>query len=81
MTPGKRFLLIFFAVYLVGAIAIIVLYGPPGYSQAYMDQYEEEHQRYLEITKSTHKMRAPSFKGLRDDKLPDECVLERPRGR
>jgi bifunctional non-homologous end joining protein LigD len=36
---------------------------------------------YLEITKSTHKMRAPSFKGLRDDKLPDECVLERPRGR
>jgi bifunctional non-homologous end joining protein LigD len=36
---------------------------------------------YLEITKSTRKMRAPSFKGLRDDKLPDECVLERPRGR
>ncbi|HET9309843.1 MAG TPA: non-homologous end-joining DNA ligase, partial [Actinomycetota bacterium] len=34
---------------------------------------------YLEITKSTHKMRAPSFKGLRDDKLPEECVLERPR--
>jgi bifunctional non-homologous end joining protein LigD len=34
---------------------------------------------YLELTKSTHKMRAPSFKGLRDDKLPDECVLERPR--
>ena len=34
---------------------------------------------YLEITKSTRKMRAPSFKGLRDDKLPDECVLERPR--
>ncbi len=36
---------------------------------------------YLEITKSTHKMRAPSFKGLRDDKLPEDCVLERPRGR
>ena len=31
---------------------------------------------YLEITKSTKKMRAPSFKGLRPDKLPDECVLE-----
>ncbi len=31
---------------------------------------------YLEITKSTHKMRAPSFKGLRPDVLPDECVLE-----
>jgi DNA ligase D-like protein (predicted ligase)/DNA ligase D-like protein (predicted polymerase)/DNA ligase D-like protein (predicted 3'-phosphoesterase) len=34
---------------------------------------------YLEITRSTHKMRAPSFKGLRDDKLPEDCVLERPR--
>ena len=31
---------------------------------------------YLEITKSTKKMRAPSFKGLRDDKSPEECVLE-----
>ena len=35
---------------------------------------------YLEITKSTKKMRAPSFKGLRDDKTPEECVLERPKG-
>lgn len=31
---------------------------------------------YLEITKSTKKMRAPSFKGLRDDKAPEDCVLE-----
>jgi len=36
---------------------------------------------YLEITKSTKKMRAPSFKGLRDDKVPEDCVLELPRGR
>ena len=36
---------------------------------------------YLEITKGTGKMRAPSFKGLRPDKSPDQCVLERPRGR
>ncbi|HSD48505.1 MAG TPA: non-homologous end-joining DNA ligase [Actinomycetota bacterium] len=35
---------------------------------------------YLEMTKSTGKMRAPSFKGLRDDKAPEDCVLERPRG-
>ncbi len=34
---------------------------------------------YLEITKSTNKFRAPSFKGLRHDKAPEECVLERPR--
>jgi bifunctional non-homologous end joining protein LigD len=33
---------------------------------------------YLEITKSTGKMRAPSFRGLRPDKTPDECVLEPP---
>ncbi len=31
---------------------------------------------YLEITKGAKKMRAPSFKGLRPDKTPDECVLE-----
>jgi DNA ligase D-like protein (predicted ligase)/DNA ligase D-like protein (predicted polymerase)/DNA ligase D-like protein (predicted 3'-phosphoesterase) len=31
---------------------------------------------YLEITKSTGKMRAPVFKRLRPDKLPDECQLE-----
>jgi len=36
---------------------------------------------YLEITKGTGKMRAPSFKGLRPDKTPDECALERPKGR
>ncbi|HZD17353.1 MAG TPA: non-homologous end-joining DNA ligase [Actinomycetota bacterium] len=36
---------------------------------------------YLEITKSTKKMRAPSFKGLREDKAPEDCVLELPKGR
>jgi bifunctional non-homologous end joining protein LigD len=35
---------------------------------------------YLELTKGTGKMRAPSFKGLRDDKGPEDCVLERPKG-
>jgi DNA ligase D-like protein (predicted ligase)/DNA ligase D-like protein (predicted polymerase)/DNA ligase D-like protein (predicted 3'-phosphoesterase) len=33
---------------------------------------------YLEMTKSTGKMRAPVFKHLRPDKLPEDCVLERP---
>ncbi len=36
---------------------------------------------YLEITKGTKKMRAPSFKGLREDKAAEECVLEPARGR
>jgi hypothetical protein len=34
---------------------------------------------YLEITKGSKKMRAPSFKGLREDKTPEDCVLELPR--
>jgi bifunctional non-homologous end joining protein LigD len=36
---------------------------------------------YLEMTKSTNKMRAPSFKGLRPDKTADEAVLEPPISR
>ena len=33
---------------------------------------------YLEMTKSTRKMRAPVFLRMREDKLPEDCVLERP---
>ncbi len=33
--------------------------------------------RYLEIT-GAGKMRGPSFRGLREDKAPEDCVLERP---
>ncbi len=33
---------------------------------------------YLEMTKSTGKMRAPTYLWLRDDKTADECVLEVP---
>jgi hypothetical protein len=29
------------------------------------------------MTKGTGKMRAPVFKRLREDKLPEDCVLER----
>ncbi|MEX1262735.1 MAG: non-homologous end-joining DNA ligase [Actinomycetota bacterium] len=32
--------------------------------------------RFLEITKSSEKMRAPSFRGLRPDLAPEDCVLE-----
>jgi bifunctional non-homologous end joining protein LigD len=32
---------------------------------------------YLQIT-TVGKLRAPSFKGLRDDKAPEDCLLERP---
>jgi len=33
---------------------------------------------YLELTRKAGKMRAPSFKGLRPDKDPEDCVLEPP---
>jgi bifunctional non-homologous end joining protein LigD len=33
---------------------------------------------YLEMTR-TGKLRAPSYKGLRTDKLPEDCILERPK--
>jgi bifunctional non-homologous end joining protein LigD len=33
---------------------------------------------YLQMTKSTGKMRAPSFKGMRPDVAPEDCVLEPP---
>ncbi|MET0801265.1 MAG: non-homologous end-joining DNA ligase [Actinomycetota bacterium] len=36
--------------------------------------------RYLEMTKSTRKMRAPSFRGMRADVPPEECVMEPPLG-
>jgi DNA ligase D-like protein (predicted ligase)/DNA ligase D-like protein (predicted polymerase)/DNA ligase D-like protein (predicted 3'-phosphoesterase) len=35
---------------------------------------------YQEMTASTGRMRAPSFKGLRPDREPDEAVLEPPAG-
>jgi ATP-dependent DNA ligase len=34
---------------------------------------------YLAMT-SAGKLRAPSYKGLRPDKLPEDCLLERPAG-
>jgi bifunctional non-homologous end joining protein LigD len=37
--------------------------------------------RFLEMTKSTRKMRAPSFRGLRPDVPPEDCVLEPVTGR
>jgi bifunctional non-homologous end joining protein LigD len=33
---------------------------------------------YLQVTEGGRKLRAPSFKGLRDDVLPEDCVLVAP---
>jgi F0F1-type ATP synthase membrane subunit b/b' len=48
----KRFLAVLLAVYTLGGVVIIALWGPPGYTRAYMDRYEHEHETYLEIIKS-----------------------------
>ncbi len=51
MSP-KRFLLTLLIVYIVLAIPPIVLFGGPNYSQDYLDEYGDEHDVYLSITKS-----------------------------
>ena len=52
MSPAKRFLLIFFVVYMAGSIVWAVLFGPPGFSSDYLAQNKTDHEHYLEITKS-----------------------------
>lgn len=54
MSPAKKFLLIFFGVALVVWIGANAVLGPPGYSRAYLDEYQTEHEHYLEITKSPY---------------------------
>lgn len=51
MSAG-RFFAIFFAVYMVIAIAVNVLWGPPGMSTGYLDEYAADHDRYIQIKKS-----------------------------
>lgn len=52
MSPVKRYLLIFFGVYIGGALLANFLWGPPGLSREYEKQYGKEHEHYLEIIKS-----------------------------
>lgn len=52
MSPAKRFLLILFSVAIVGWLLGNVLFGPPGFTDEYRDQYKSDHERYLKITKS-----------------------------
>lgn len=52
MKSVKRFLLAFVAVYVVIGIGVNVLYGPPGFSSEFLEEYRSETDRYLEIVKS-----------------------------
>lgn len=48
----KKFLLIYFSVYLVIAITWAVMYKSPGHTTAFMEANVEVHEHYLEIVKS-----------------------------
>ena len=52
MSPVKKFFLIFFVLYLVGAVAIITVFKGPQISPEYMKANKADHQRYIEIVKS-----------------------------
>lgn len=52
MSPVKRFLLAFVGVYVVIGLAVNMLYGPPGFSNEFLNDYRNEADRYLEIVKS-----------------------------
>lgn len=48
----KKFLLIYFVVYLVISAGWVAIYKSPAFSAAYIEEYGEDHERYLEIVKS-----------------------------
>lgn len=52
MTPTKRFLLVFVAVYVAASIAGMRMWGPPGFTEEYLKNYDADHERYLQIIKS-----------------------------
>ena len=65
MTPAaKRFLIIYFGVYLAVSILINVTLGPPGMSEAFLERFKEDYDRYLTITKSEDYVRWQERPGL-----------------
>ncbi len=49
MNPVKRFFLYLAAAYVVLSALIMIGFGPPRLSGAYLDEYEADHDRYVEI--------------------------------
>ncbi len=52
MTPVKRFLIGYAAVYVAVAVILNVTLGPPGLSKEYLENYKDDHDRYIGITKN-----------------------------
>lgn len=58
MTPAaKRFLIVYFGVYLAVSILINVTLGPPGMSEAFTKRFKQDYDRYLTIAKSEDYLR------------------------
>jgi len=71
MTPGKRFLLILFAVAMIGWAAGNYLMGPPGFTSEYREANKHDHERYLQITKSDPYKRYAERPHLHGPDAPD----------
>ena len=72
MSPTKRFLYIFFGVSLVVWIAANLVLGPPGLSSDYLDEYKDEHDRYLTIIKDEAYKRYMQRPELNEGTVPEE---------
>jgi F0F1-type ATP synthase membrane subunit b/b' len=53
MMSAKNFLIVYFVVYVALSVVINMLYGPPGMSHEYLNDYKADHDRYLSVSKST----------------------------
>lgn len=52
MNPVKKFLLQLLAVYLVIALPIAFMFGPPGFSGDFLEEYQNDLDHYYEVVKS-----------------------------
>ena len=53
MNPVKKFLLQLLAVYIVLALPIAALFGPPGFTGSFLEENQDELDHYYEVVKST----------------------------
>jgi len=53
MNPVKKFLLQLLGGYLLIAVPLAIFLGPPGFSSAFLDEYQDDLDHYYEVIKST----------------------------
>ncbi len=78
MSCTKRFLVILGVAYLVCGVVLIITLGPPGLTRKYRDTYKDDHERYLEVSKSdAYKLYAELRPLAQREGLPQENVIEK----